>query len=654
MMRPWLFLFDLGRPFGFARVQMAWRQALVIALVVALAGAMPHRASAQGVHPDVLLTRPTAELANTLGWMTEARTPPVGVLAPARSTDSTLAASRQVADRAVRGWEYLLLGFDIPYRILEDSSLTDAALSGMRLLVLPASESLSPAHRNAVKRFMERGGGVIASGPTGTQTAPGAPADDAFMQEVFGLRLAGVLPDTINGVDVTLRGGHRVTAGMPDGYRFNVGRAPGVTLAVPIRGESLGTTQNYAGKLLADDPTLLAHGRYGNGGFLWLGFTGLDVARDAESQRIFQGLIVNAIACLTETPAVALRAWPNGARSAFALAVLPEVGHQPFQFLTVMDVLLEALQTEQAPATFFLTTDETIYYPQMVARMAASGELALSADNDDLLAGQPAPLQRHRLEMAVDAFQKQTGSRPAGFYPPDGLLDVETLKAAHNLGFAYVLDAAPVRRVPTYIRWDLELDYKDSLLVSNALARPMLRMHPNELTHPSYWSNQSSANAMIVRMASALKGDLDRVDASGGLFLYGFQPGIQALTQRRADVVEALARHARMRGSWMATLGEIDAWWRQRSQLAVRMTPSRRGDGFEIEVDNAGASPVDGVGLTLMVYDRTGEMLDIDGATWRLDEATRDLQILIDRVPPGVTTLRVRMAPTVLSSSAGR
>ncbi len=634
--------------------RIGWRLVLLATLLVGFVGATPRITAAQGVHPDVFLTRPSAELANALGWMTDARTPPVGVLAPARSTDPALAASREVADRAVRGWEYLLLGFDIPYRILEDSSLTDAALAGMRLLVLPASEALSPAHREAVKRFMERGGGVIASGPTGTQAGPGVPADDAFMQEVFGLRLAGVLPDTINGVDVTLQGGHPVTAGLPDGYRFNVGRAPGVTLAVPIRGESLGTTQNYAGELLADDPTLMAHGRYGNGAFLWLGFSGTDVARDAESQRVFQGLIVNAIACLTETPAVALKAWPNGARSAFALAVLPEVGHQPYQFLTVMDVLLEALQTEKAPATFFLTTDETLYYPQMVARLAATGEVALSADSDDLLAGQPAPLQHQRLSLAIDAFQMQTGRRPAGLYPPGGLFDVETLKSAHELGFAYVLDAAPVRREPTFIRWDLELDYQDSLLVSDSPARPMVRMHPSALTHPAYWSNQSSTNAMIVRMASALKGDIDRVDASGGLFLYAFQPGIQALTQRRADVIEALARHARMRGSWMATLGEIDTWWRQRSQLAVRMTPSRRGDGYEIEVDNAGESTLAGVGLTLMVYDRTGEMLDVEGATWRLDEATRELHILIDRVPPGATTLRVRMAPTVLSSSAGR
>ena len=296
----------------------AWRLVLVVVLVGALAGAMPGLAPAQGVHPDVLLTRPSAELANALGWMTEARTPPVGVLAPMRSSDPVVAASREVADRAVRGWEYLLLGLDIPYRILEDSSLTDAALSGMRLLVLPASESLSPAHRDAVKRFMERGGGVIASGPTGAATALGVEADDAFMQEVFGLRLAGVLPDTINGVDVTLQGGHPVTAGLPDGYRFNVGRAPGVTLAVPLRGESLGTTQSYAGELLADDPTLLAYGQYGNGAFLWLGFSGTDVSHDTESQHVFQRLIVNAIACLTETPTVALRAWPNGARSAFA------------------------------------------------------------------------------------------------------------------------------------------------------------------------------------------------------------------------------------------------------------------------------------------------------------------------------------------------
>ncbi|MEZ4700617.1 MAG: polysaccharide deacetylase family protein [Rhodothermales bacterium] len=631
------------------------RRVLALALLLLGALAAP-RAQAQGIHPEVTLTQPYDDVANGLAWLSAARTPQIGILAPPAFADSAYATEKAYADEVVRGWEYFLVGLDIPYRILEDSSLTDASLAPLRLIVLPASSVMSAPHQAAVRRYIERGGGVIASGPIATMAAPGEPADDRFMQDVFGLRLAGVLPDTINGVDVSLRGGHPITDGLPDGYAFNVGRAPGVTLAVPLRNESLGSTKNYSGQLLSEDPTLFAHGRFGAGEFVWMGFTGRDVSRIPDSQQVFQALMINAMACLTRTPAVAIRPWPRGAKSAFVLAVLPEIGHQPYQFLTVMDVLMEALRAEQAPATFFLTTDETIFYPQLVRQMGEEGEVALSADTDELLAGQPPALQRQRLEHAMAAFEAQTGQRPAGLYAPGGLYDVETLKTAHELGLSYVLDATPGFRVPTFVRWERELDYRDSLLLGGTPPRDVVRFYPSELTNPAYWGSQSSPNAMIVRMASALKGDLDRIETSGGLFLYAFEPGIQALTKRRADVIEALARHARLRGSWMTTLGEVGAWWKQRDNLSVRLQADRRDEAFDVVLQNDGPEAVRAVTLAMQLYDRSETVLDVAGADWRLDEASNALILVVDTARPGETVISVRLAPRPesLSSAIGR
>jgi peptidoglycan/xylan/chitin deacetylase (PgdA/CDA1 family) len=612
------------------------------------------RAHAQGVHPDVGLTQPFPGNANGLSVLAEATVPVVGVFAPPAADDSAAAYNVRAAE-SVREWEYLLLGFGIRYRILEDSSLTAATLAPLRLVVLPASEVLSNNHRQAVRQYLDRGGSVIASGAIGVRMdARGTSGDDAFMRDVFGLRLAGVLPDTINGVDLTLNGGHAMVAGLPDGFRFNVGRAPGLTPAIPLRNEPLGTTSRYSGDLLPEDPTLLAYGTFGRGHFAWLGFTGRDVSMDDDSRQVYQAFLVNAMAYLTRTPAVSVAPWPNGAASAFAIAVLPEIGHQPYEFLTAMDVLLEALEAGGARATFFLTTDESVFYPQMVARMKDDGEVAISADTDDLLAGQPAVVQEDRFRHAIATFRQQTGASPSGIYPPGGLRDTETLKTAHASGLSYIVETGSTLRVPSFVAWDRELDYRDSLTLGVDSGPSMLRFSLTELTNPTYWNRAATPNAMVVRMASALKGDFDRVHNGGGLFLYPLYPGIQALTQRRADVVEVLARHARSRGSWMATLAEIDAWWRLRSGLTVRMESPARGDDLAVMVENAGSETVRGVALELVLHERASSVVSVEGARWEADTGDGVVQVVLDSVPPGTTTIRVRLAPRAIGLSATR
>ncbi len=636
---------------GFRRLAAALLLAGVGTFVLGAATAL-----AQAVHPDVSLTRPYTGLANTLGWMTEGQAPRVGVYAPPLpAADSSMHAYATLAAAEVKDWEYLLLGLGIPYRILEDSSLTGRALGPLDLLVLPDARILSPRQKELVGSYLEQGGSVIAIGEVGTMDTPTAPATDRFMETVFGLRGAPVLPEQAGGVFLTLRGHHSVTAGLPDGYSLNIGRSPALTLAFPLRNTALGTTADYAGEPLPQDPALLVHGRFGAGEFVWLGFSAGDVARDAESQRVYQALLINAMACLTQTPSAAVDTWPGGAPSAFALAVLPEIGHQPYQFLTIMDVLMEALEDGDARATFFLTTDEAVFYPQLVRLMAERGEIALSAENDDVLMGLPAALQAQRLANAVEAFRRQTGHMPAGLYPPGGLYDVGTLKAMHSLGLQYLVDAGSTLRVPALVAWEDELDYRDSLLLADTPPHPLMRLYLTDYTDASYWANQSSPNAMIVRMASALKADFDRIHASGGLFLYGFPPGIQALTQRRADVVEALARHARSHGAWMATLGEIDRWWRQRAHLSLTIEPARRGDELTVVLSNDGER-IPSVAIALHLFESNGTVRSVDAprSTWRRDEESGNVVVVLTDVAPGTTTLRVRLDEPVTMSAAQR
>ncbi|MCL7430190.1 polysaccharide deacetylase family protein [Streptomyces sp. YS415] len=103
--------------------------------------------------------------------------------------------------------------------------------------------------------------------------------------------------------------------------------------------------------------------------------------------------------------------------------------------------LLDILEEEQVPATFFLLGKRHIEkYPQLVRRMAAEGhEVASHTWTHRILTDLEPDEIREELERPNEEIERLTGHRPALMRPPQGRTDDTVHEICRELGLAEVL-----------------------------------------------------------------------------------------------------------------------------------------------------------------------------------------------------------------------
>ena len=106
---------------------------------------------------------------------------------------ATMKKRKQLCDemqnRDFWGACYLLTRGHIPYDVILDNQLTDQALARYKVLVLPNSACLTDKQVLAIKRFVSRGGGLVADFETGRYDATGRLRADHPMANLFGISI---------------------------------------------------------------------------------------------------------------------------------------------------------------------------------------------------------------------------------------------------------------------------------------------------------------------------------------------------------------------------------------------------------------------------------------------------------------------------------
>ncbi len=87
----------------------------------------------------------------------------------------------------IRGFEQALFEAHIPFDIISSRMLADGRVERYRLLVLPETACLSDAEAQALRRFVGRGGSLVASYETGLFDGEGRGRKDFALGDVFGL-----------------------------------------------------------------------------------------------------------------------------------------------------------------------------------------------------------------------------------------------------------------------------------------------------------------------------------------------------------------------------------------------------------------------------------------------------------------------------------
>lgn len=100
--------------------------------------------------------------------------------------------------------------------------------------------------------------------------------------------------------------------------------------------------------------------------------------------------------------------------------------------------VLETLKEYGIRATFFIPGMAAEDYPQEVREIAAQGhEVALHGYAHEDFAGLAAEEQRKVLKKGIEALERVTGKRPAGFRLPEGDCTAETAGLLEEEGFLY-------------------------------------------------------------------------------------------------------------------------------------------------------------------------------------------------------------------------
>ena len=456
-----------------------------------------------------------------------------------------------------------------------------------------------------------------------------------FFKEIFGAEPSIDLPDSLSGLLQTLEGGHPPTNGIAPGFQLNISRPAFGTAVLPLDSQSMGYLVAYERmeiKLIEEAlnvSTLLLRGHYGTGRFVWMGFNPQDVSLDPQQQAVYQGLVLNAMAHVARVPALSVRRWPHGFTSASSFAILPTLGYQPYAFRLGMDLVLNAMERAKVKGTYFMVTERVDDHPDIIERIVQQGELALTSDTDAMLAKQPRDLQYNRILAAKEqlAFPAQT---VRGFYPPGGFYDPNTLRVMVDLDLDYILSDARTLNVPVFLRWEDELDYRDVLLtetrdsvdVSQATSTQRAPMKREIVTlYPSLFSyaldDRSGLNgpmAVQKNWRTSLEANFNRQHDAEGLFLFAFEPETMGLTQQRAQVLEAFGRYIRTQNTWIATLGDMSAWWRGRGGVSASIESIDR-DGYTIRVHNTGDSALEGVSLDFSFDMASHRILDLEAGS---------------------------------------
>ena len=194
------YLMSRGSPYGkdsFPAHEVERRVMLALAH-----GAGPSLALAQPAYLKPAVKHCLAEVKKRTPWLTHKRPEPWAAILVSDNTRAFYGrGSGQVEDRYlanVFGFFRAALEEHLPVTLINDWNLTPDDLAGYKVLVLPNAACLDDRQCDAVRAFVERGGGLVASLDTGLCDEFGTPRKAAALADVLGVTHQGTaVPGTL-------------------------------------------------------------------------------------------------------------------------------------------------------------------------------------------------------------------------------------------------------------------------------------------------------------------------------------------------------------------------------------------------------------------------------------------------------------------------
>ncbi|MCC6848860.1 MAG: polysaccharide deacetylase family protein [Deltaproteobacteria bacterium] len=492
--------------------------------------------------------------------------------ATARHFADVPGADPDAYDRRIEAWRRRIDAAGGRASVVDETALASALGAGT-VVVAPSAAAL---HEDTVARLaaaVEGGAGLVATWTYGLYGADGAWRGYAPLAALVGVRaLAGA--DAAEAPRyVALHGRTSVTAGIPAGARIEI---QPYDRPLPLTTDAaVGEFVDWS--MLARDPaapapqTAVARAVHGRGRVVWLNFEpGAVVGGGAAAARVDR-LVANALAWAGGRPLGDLETWPRGARAAAAIGLDAE--HE----FAAGGPIAARFAASNVPFTSFVLTTVAGDHPETLRALAAASEIASHTHDHRPLDEQSEDEQRAQLVESRAILAALTGRTVIGLRPPEERTNGDTLAALAATGYHWIIGWRDKDRAEPWV------------LESGGKAIVVLPRVP----HDDFEYVVRRDGRDVGASWAAMRSDLEQVRRVGGFYFFDFHTQFWNAPAIRTGV-RHLTGLRNLPGVWLATVGEVAAWWRTRSRAATRV--ARAGDGaVTVELASGAATPELGV-----------------------------------------------------------
>lgn len=554
----------------------------------------------------------------------------VGILY-SQYTENTLPAGSTWLNDNLSTWKNFLGNLNLKFEIISDQTIENGDHFKYKLLILPGTKSIGEKEALQIKKYLEKGGSIFATGSIGTYSDDGKWRGWEFFNQVFGMQFSHELkPDEYSKIH-TICGSLPITANIPTGFPLKI-----ATWDRPIAAEVLDprTTQvSFWYNYRMDDGLVreeikksagIAFGSFGIGRFMWMGFELNSIIGVQEDYVYFERLFNNSIKWLMYSPIAYVRDWPTGYEAAAVIA--PVISNDAENIKNILPIFKE----EGITPTFFVDPALVESNRQLIKQISLYGEIAalvdigyLSSINDKFNKLNSYNDQLKKINSAREILEKVSSTKVSGLLPYFGLFDQNTINAVINSGFKYVLtDSLTDRSVPkTIIRGDKRI------VTMTKTARDdyeVIRDFGLTLPEFQFYTYQE---------------DLDRVLFEGGMYIFKIHTEYQCRSDY-AGVIRDVIKDLKKKKFWITTASEIQKWYEKRDYIEIKA--DRRGKTrVALKISNPGVDAINNLVVDLDLNDHANnitlgsEIIGTKPASIKHSPGSQMVYLYIDDLKPG-------------------
>lgn len=560
--------------------------------------------------------------------------PEVGILY-SKYTENTLPTGSTWLNDNISTWKKFLTNLNLKYEVISDQAIENGNHLKYKLIILPGTKSMSENEALQLKKYLENGGSVFATGSIATFSDDGKWKGWEFLNQVFGLKFSYELkPDEYTKIH-TICGSLPITANIPTGFPLKI-----ATWDRPMAVEVLDprTTQaSFWYNYRMDEGLVreeikksagIAYGSYGAGRFMWMGFELNSIIGVQEDYVYFERLFNNSIKWLTYSPIAYVRDWPTGYEA--AAIVMPVLTDDINNIKNALPIIKE----EGIAPTFFVDPSTAEINKQIIRQISMLGEVGaivdigyLSSVNDRINKLNSYSDQLSKINSAKISLEKITGNRVTGLLPYFGLFDQNTINAVINSGFKYILtDSLTDRSVPkTIIRGDKRIV---SMTKTARDDYEVIRNYGLTLPEFQFYTYQE---------------DLDRVLFEGGMYVFKFHTEYQCQPDY-VNVIRDVIKDLKKKKFWITTASEIQEWYEKRDYIEIRA--DRRGKTrVALKISNPGVDAINNLVVDLDLNDFaynvniSSEIIGTKPASVKHNPGSQMIYLYIDDLKAGESRL---------------